>query len=160
MTFSPGPGLACYVISVNQFFRFKPIVCKRQCGQMVPRFSMAEHLANNCEKKPLACRFSLYGCSAACNKTNIDDHMVSHAPQHLSLLENAVSSQEVKMHEQSTTIERLKSLVAETEDRCKRVEKENKVVLQQNAQSARLLVQLQTEVRGLREELRRLQFKK
>ena len=82
--------------------------------------------------------------------------------QHLRLLENAVGKHSASLHEHDTAFKRVHASVAELTTkltaRLQTCERENKVLSKQNAESARLMVSLQAEVRGLREELRRLQF--
>lgn len=85
-------------------------------------------------------------------------HYVESASQHLHLLENEVAKHSATLHEHDTAFQRTQATIAELTAKLQHTERENKVLSKENTQNARLMVSLQTEVRGLREELRRLQF--
>ena len=139
--------------------RFKPVACTRDCGHYIPRHLLAAHLADNCALRPVRCKFARHGCTATVTSSSLESHYRDACHHHLHLLENVVASQDSQLSEYDTRMCRLLEARRVDDERMKKIEKENVLIEKEHSQNARLMVRLQTEVRGLREELRKLQFK-
>lgn len=64
----------------------RPVPCPNDCGVYPERRNLNYHLENECTKRTLKCPFSFAGCTATLYQPDMQDHLDSNMPKHLSLV--------------------------------------------------------------------------
>jgi hypothetical protein len=74
---------------------YKLVPCELNCGVMLPRREMEEHLAGPCKMKPVHCPYRAIGCAApGLVQGQLDSHAVEFCDAHLRLAVNCILYQQ------------------------------------------------------------------
>ena len=70
----------------------RPVPCPRNCGELVPRHYLEQHLETECPDKTVECEYRRYGCGHRALRSQMPSHMRECMAKHMSLVTRHVNT--------------------------------------------------------------------
>ena len=96
----------------------KPVKCPKNCGSLIAREDLAEHLESDCPKQQIACPYAKAGCTKRCIRENMPKHLSDELSSHAELSTSKIASLEDRLaaleQTMNTRVAALETKAAET----------------------------------------------